>query len=191
MRDTKETIILSAIECINNNGFNKTSIQDIASNASLGKGTIYIYFKSKEELFDEVYNYAQKLCFEASNYNLDECDGIINKLVKRMENGIYFELNNPKISNIEKVYLTRKFEHSQTFYAQQLLHYNYVNDLMSEGIKNGELKNLEPSLLGEIFFGISGAFLNFFIAHPELKDNQNIWKEAKKCLKNSLENKED
>lgn len=49
---TKENDILSAaIEVFHEKGFSNTSIQDIANRAGIGKGTIYEYFKSKEELF--------------------------------------------------------------------------------------------------------------------------------------------
>ena len=48
----KENDILSAaMEVFLERGFSETSIQDIATKAGVGKGTIYDYFKSKEELF--------------------------------------------------------------------------------------------------------------------------------------------
>jgi AcrR family transcriptional regulator len=35
-------------------GLKNTSIEDIASKAGLGKGTVYLYFKSKEEIFSNI-----------------------------------------------------------------------------------------------------------------------------------------
>lgn len=36
------------------NGFGNTKISDLAKHIGIGQGTIYLYFKSKEELFDEI-----------------------------------------------------------------------------------------------------------------------------------------
>lgn len=47
----KEQIIQSAIEIFCDNGFNATTISAVAKHAGIGKGTIYEYFKSKDELF--------------------------------------------------------------------------------------------------------------------------------------------
>src|SRR4051794_18267170 len=35
-------------------GFAKTVIEDIAAEAEIGKGTVYLYFHSKEELYEDV-----------------------------------------------------------------------------------------------------------------------------------------
>ena len=36
------------------NGFGDTKISDLAKHIGIGQGTIYLYFKSKEELFEEI-----------------------------------------------------------------------------------------------------------------------------------------
>jgi AcrR family transcriptional regulator len=49
--DIKQKIIQSAVECFSNYGFDRTRMEDIARTADLSKGTLYLYFKSKEDLF--------------------------------------------------------------------------------------------------------------------------------------------
>ncbi len=49
--DTKRDVILhSAWELIRHYGYAKTTIQDIAREAGIGKGTVYLYFRSKSEI---------------------------------------------------------------------------------------------------------------------------------------------
>lgn len=51
----KEARILAAASALFGRfGLKKTTIDDIAREANLGKGTIYLYFKSKEDVFFEV-----------------------------------------------------------------------------------------------------------------------------------------
>ena len=49
--DLREKIIQAAIESFAQTGFDKTKMEDIAKRLGLSKGTIYLYFNSKEDLF--------------------------------------------------------------------------------------------------------------------------------------------
>lgn len=49
--EVKERILRSAIDTFSRYGFDKTRMEDIAEAAKLAKGTLYLYFKSKEDLF--------------------------------------------------------------------------------------------------------------------------------------------
>ncbi len=50
----RNEILNSARMLFKENGFHKTKMEDIAIGANVGKGTLYEYFKSKQEIFDEV-----------------------------------------------------------------------------------------------------------------------------------------
>ncbi|MFO7659917.1 MAG: TetR/AcrR family transcriptional regulator, partial [Candidatus Cloacimonadaceae bacterium] len=52
--DKKNMIIAAAENLFRRYGYSKTSLEDIARDASLGKGTLYYYFGSKEDIFIEV-----------------------------------------------------------------------------------------------------------------------------------------
>jgi AcrR family transcriptional regulator len=47
----RELIIEAARQIFEAKGFNKTTVEEIAARAELGKGTIYCYFESKEQLY--------------------------------------------------------------------------------------------------------------------------------------------
>lgn len=50
-RATRQAIIAAAVRLFAEQGFEKTSIDQIARAAGIGKGTIYGYFRAKEEIF--------------------------------------------------------------------------------------------------------------------------------------------
>lgn len=52
--DKKQQIVKGAEALFDKFGYIKTSLEDIAKEARLGKGTIYYYFESKEDIFLEV-----------------------------------------------------------------------------------------------------------------------------------------
>ena len=49
--ETRDRIISSAVINFSINGFDKARMEDIAIDADVSKGTLYLYFKSKEDLF--------------------------------------------------------------------------------------------------------------------------------------------
>jgi AcrR family transcriptional regulator len=49
----KEQILKAATELFSKKGYDKTTISDIADTLSMGRGTFYLYFKDKRELFIE------------------------------------------------------------------------------------------------------------------------------------------
>jgi AcrR family transcriptional regulator len=48
--DVRTTILDAADRLITHYGYKKTTIEDISREAGIGKGTVYLYFKSKEEM---------------------------------------------------------------------------------------------------------------------------------------------
>ncbi|MEO0266114.1 MAG: TetR/AcrR family transcriptional regulator [candidate division WOR-3 bacterium] len=50
--DTKEKILIAARNIFGQKGFYETKMDDIAREAGIAKGTLYLYFKSKEELYE-------------------------------------------------------------------------------------------------------------------------------------------
>ena len=56
----KELIRLSATKIMAKEGFHKTKIQSIATEANIAVGTVYIYFKSKEGILDYIFETQHK-----------------------------------------------------------------------------------------------------------------------------------
>lgn len=49
--ETRKAIVASALRLFSEKGFDKTSIEDIAKSAGIGKATVYTYFATKDEIF--------------------------------------------------------------------------------------------------------------------------------------------
>ena len=52
--ETRSKILNDSMLYFAKNGFAGTKISDLAKHIGIGQGTLYIYFKSKEELFQEI-----------------------------------------------------------------------------------------------------------------------------------------
>ncbi|MEE9465551.1 MAG: TetR/AcrR family transcriptional regulator [Candidatus Neomarinimicrobiota bacterium] len=54
IEDKRERIILAAVKVFARRGLERGKIADIATEAGIGKGTVYEYFRSKEEIFGAI-----------------------------------------------------------------------------------------------------------------------------------------
>jgi AcrR family transcriptional regulator len=64
MNVTKQEIVRSATKLFKERGFLATSVQDIADDCRIAKGSVYKYFSSKEDVFSEVFDQCQNEYFD-------------------------------------------------------------------------------------------------------------------------------
>ncbi|NRD78974.1 TetR/AcrR family transcriptional regulator [Bacillus sp. BRMEA1] len=64
MSVTKEEVLKSASKLFKERGFLSTTIQDIAEDCGIAKGSVYKYFPSKEDIFSEVFNQCLNAYFD-------------------------------------------------------------------------------------------------------------------------------
>ncbi|MEX2460652.1 MAG: TetR/AcrR family transcriptional regulator [Paenibacillaceae bacterium] len=57
MNDKKKQILEAAIKCFADKGYQATSIQEIADSLGIAKGSLYFYFKSKEDVLVSICKY--------------------------------------------------------------------------------------------------------------------------------------
>ena len=82
-RDEKKTLIIRAAAGVfAEKGFVKTLMAEVAAAAGIGKGTVYEYFRSKDDLFFAVY---ESVIQESSG----TADAALARLVGEIESRLY------------------------------------------------------------------------------------------------------
>jgi len=56
VQDKREAILRAAIQVFAHNGYFNSKVADIASEAGVADGTVYLYFKSKEEILHSIFD---------------------------------------------------------------------------------------------------------------------------------------
>lgn len=88
----RKEILTSAKALFTEKGFHNTKMNEIAVNAGVGKGTLYEYFSSKQDIFDE-------FCIENVNLMREEIEKISNEEITFKEKLI--EIFNKKKRSME------------------------------------------------------------------------------------------
>jgi AcrR family transcriptional regulator len=158
-RQRRNMILEAAEKRLRRFGYSKTTMEEIAGDAGISKGTIYIYFKNKEEIFAEL------LGKEASDMERviyaqirDEADAV-KQLKMIFTNSVEYLKRHPFLfstlrRDVEMV-SPRLIKH--IFSIQDRL-VSVIEDYVRRGIKNGEIADYNPKLLAYILYKVFEAF---------------------------------
>lgn len=153
MTKTKLAIFNSAIDVFSKNGYEGATMDEIACNAGVAKGTLYYYFKSKEEIFQ---------------YVIKEGINVLDMKISKALSSISVSID--RIIVLCKVQLELVYEHRNLFkvilsqlWGQELrqievrgLVRKYIMDIekyLKEAIDDGTVKSSETSFMSYTFFG--------------------------------------
>jgi TetR/AcrR family fatty acid metabolism transcriptional regulator len=96
----RESIIQAAIEVFSKKDFKTANISEIAQKAGVADGTIYQYFKNKEDLFFSIPTEKTNEFRSQLELHLQGISGALNKLRKFVWYFLYFFKTNPEYGRI-------------------------------------------------------------------------------------------
>jgi AcrR family transcriptional regulator len=139
----KTQIIKAAMKLFAQKGYQATSMQEIAENSGLAKGSLYNYFKSKEEIAISIFKYYYDLLFEKiSKIAEDDALSAKEKLLKQLEVQIHEFYNHKDFIHMQMTEQAVKVNddvHKLVFCirAETLSRYsNAIIDIYGESVKN-------------------------------------------------------
>ncbi len=180
----KEDIILAALKVFEEKGLSNSTIKEIAETAGIGKGTIYEYFKDKNEIIHNSFFYFQKF-FEmdmgkillSNEKGSSKLKNLIRSImsVLRSENNDYLDLMfdfwAEGIKGHEKGVMLTEMNKFYRSYRK------LFEDVLREGIKDGSIrKNIDPFETSSIIIGTLDGVMVQWILDKEVIDLKKIEK---------------
>lgn len=123
----KAEIILSARRLFQTRDYEKTTMQDVMNELGIAKGTIYYYFKSKEDLLDAVIDQMADEAYEKMEHVVKHGKGNALELIQQLiaagnisdENpDLLDHLHNPSNSGMHATMLAISIKRMAPLYAQ-------------------------------------------------------------------------
>jgi len=153
--DTRKKILEAAKIEFAKKGFHGTLVSDIADRAGVGKGTIYRYFPSKEDLFGSIIN-SQLKSFEnriklAIDTGNDEVD--ILKHIARIHFKEY-RASKEVIEILVMEGLNKIGDIKQHFKKGILKIKEMVAEVIERGINNKKFRDIDPEKTAFVFLGL-------------------------------------
>lgn len=157
--EMKNTILQKSLLYFARNGFAGTKISDLSKNIGIGQGTIYVYFESKEELFQEILKIADS-----------------NEMLKKMKLLVSMPISAKKKMCMLSETVLKRLEEDETFAAmitlntQMLLEkneaysseeityqtelYNYTSKIIEQGQKEKSMVAGSSMKLADYYWGV-------------------------------------
>lgn len=155
----REQILEAAIKVFACKGFYQARVEEIANEAKIGKGTIYEYFKSKQDLFQEMFKYIHNLYLEKFMVHIEKKITFKEKIEYLLESHLRFILEHKEMAQVflaEHPPLDDDFKKWFLDLEKQKLQFLQKN--VMDGVKRGELKDLDPCLTARVIAGIISYF---------------------------------
>lgn len=168
--DRKQLILEAATKSFSLFGYKATTMDQIAKLANVGKGTIYTFFKNKEELLDEIVTSLIKdMKAEAEkviDYNRSFDENLHQVLLKLLEFRKSHQLT-IKLFQEEREIGTHAVVEVVQRVEQAIV--NYMKGIIQEAIDRGEIKQCNPEITAFIMFKTYIALIfDWELQHPPL-----------------------
>jgi TetR/AcrR family transcriptional regulator len=145
--DRKKLILEAAAQSFSLFGYKATTMDQVAKLANVGKGTIYTFFKTKEELFDEIINTLIVDIREAVENVMDE-DATFQENVNRVLFKVH-EFRGTHQLTIKLIQEERDMGTQTVVEAMQRVEQaiiQYMKGIIQKSIDQGEIKPCDPEI---------------------------------------------
>jgi AcrR family transcriptional regulator len=144
--DTRTKILDSALSLFAQNGIDQTSTNGIAAQAGVAAGTIFVHFKTKQELINSVFLSTKQKMFQAMIDSIDEQKEYRQNFVNSIRSLILFCLTHDDIFRFHSI-IDRGIDIDTETVDQSMEFVRPIVRHFDEGIAEGIIKDLPHQLL--------------------------------------------
>jgi AcrR family transcriptional regulator len=149
-----EEITAAALESFVERGYAATRLEDVAQRAGISKGTLYLYFANKEELFKAVVREALVSPIAEIRGVVDHFDGSTFDLLRMMLFGWWERVGATRVSGIPKLIFAEagNFPELARFYVAEVVDpgHEVIAAIVKRGIARGEFRAVDPDYAAQM-----------------------------------------
>lgn len=137
----------AALDLFVEKGFAATRAEEVAARAGVSKGTLFLYFPSKEELLKAVVQENISGRFKEWNAEFESFEGSTADLLRYCMNVWWERVGATKASGITKLMISeaRNFPDIAAFYQQEVIKpgQDLIRRILQRGVQRGEFRALD------------------------------------------------
>ena len=153
--DKREAILRAAIRVFAHNGYFNSKVADIASEAGVADGTVYLYFKSKEEILHSIFDRSVEAALADGRNQLKEITDPREKLRRIALLHLEWLGADRDLAVVFQVELRGSTKFMEEFSAAGFAEYlGLIRATIEEGQRTGVFRSeLNPNVGAKIFYG--------------------------------------
>lgn len=180
-KNTREEIVAVALDLFSVNGYEATSISQIADAVGIRKASLYSHFAGKQDILDNVVetvltDYAQHSIFVNADWDdpafAEDKKGMkAEDAAKMIQGQIRYILHDPKISKGRKMLVIEQFRNQEMAKLQTKMNYddilNYFTGMIRFLIREKVLRDEDPQIMAAQFTSPITVWINLCDREPE------------------------
>jgi len=162
LKAKREKQILSAsMRIFSKYGYQNTDVEKIADLAGLGKGTVYRYFKSKQNLFLSTLEWGLVSLRSEISRAIDRADDYLERVQLALSTYLsFFEKNRDFYRVLIQERVWAEVESSGWRWKEKhLSHIDHLEKILSEGMNKGYFKRVNPKSCAYALWGLTNYLL--------------------------------
>ena len=150
-----QRILDAALEVFARKGFHESKISEIARAAGVADGTIYLYFKNKDDLLISLFEAKLEAINEGLREELKGIPETRQRLIHIIQYHLRLALENPTLTAFITIELRRSGKFMKEYAKAQLAEYlNQWGTVIDDGKASGEFRNdVSTGIFKHILFG--------------------------------------
>ena len=158
-------IIKAATKMFARKGFYKTRISEIAKEAKVADGTVYIYFENKDDILISLFEEQMKAVMDNMVEQISEETDPVKKLEKFALTHLQLIEQNPNMAEIIQVEVRQSSKFMKEYKNEKFVQYL---DLIAEIVREGQEKRIFkkeviPGMAKRAFFGALDEMSRFWV----------------------------
>ena len=177
-------IIDAAVVVIAENGYHQAQVSKIAKQAGVADGTIYLYFKNKEDILISVFQEKMGLFVENLKIIINDGTSSSEKLLKMVENHFRVLATDHHLAIVTQLELRQSNKEIRLKINEVLKEYlMLLDDILIEGIENGEFNaDLDIRLARHMVFGTIDETITTWVMNEQKYDLMKLAPKVHKLL---------
>ena len=145
-----EEIVVAALETFSEQGYAAARLDEVARRAGVTKGTIYLYFKSKEDLFQAVVRQTVVTKLAKAEQEVREYRGSTPDLLRMLILGWWEAVGNTPLAGVAKLIVAEatNFPEVTRFYHREVIRRGQTlfAQVLQRGVDSGEFRPVDIPL---------------------------------------------
>ena len=166
--DKREAILRAATHVFARKGFFNSKVSDIATEAGIADGTVYLYFKSKDEILHSIFDRAMADFIAEGKREIGSIEGPVEKLRRIAELHLERLGADRDLAIVFQVELRGSTKFMQEFSAAGFAEYlDIIKRTVEQGQKSGEFRtDIKPVTCAKILYGALDEMVTNWILSP-------------------------
>jgi TetR/AcrR family fatty acid metabolism transcriptional regulator len=153
--DKRAKILRSATKVFARNGFYHSKVSEIAREAGVADGTIYLYFKNKEDILISIFEESMDEILRLTREEIGTHQDALSKLRRFVRLHMTLMEKNPRLAEVIQVELRQSSKFMKEYKNVKFLEYlQFIAEVIEQGQREGLIhKEVSPAIFKRMLFG--------------------------------------